>query len=313
MQPTRRSGARLMAKDVGPTTLRGDQGEMDNAKKCSACGKVGVFWQRDAELHCPSCGMSEFSSRAFVGASGTSGDSAVHESWHEPGGYKLPQAWMGYLGLIIFLAVIGFYAYQAYIVNMGNVYGDLQDRGAPHASAFSQAASIGIGATILTAAVPVGLLAMLHLTWTPKTRVAYSLRFAGWPCLFFSTQLGGPLAQALAGHSSRYMMDVGQTLKGLSVLSLVGAPIAFGLGWLISRLRSPSESSGATPFVAAATPAAGEPAPIPVAHASRSDLADSGGAADPATRLERLKQLLDRGAITQEDYTAKKREILEEL
>ena len=80
--------------------------------------------------------------------------------------------------------------------------------------------------------MPVALWALTHLTWAPKTRLAYALRFSLWPLILFSTQLGGPIARHMAGHASRYLMGLEQSFAHYVARSVWGAIFVFGICYL---------------------------------------------------------------------------------
>ncbi len=108
----------------------------------------------------------------------------------------------------------------------------------------SQASSIGVLAAVLSIAFPVAIWLLVMRPWRPENRVQYAARFAMWAVVGVSTAFGGPVARALMGHKSRYLMSVGQTLKGSILLVALGGAILFGIGWVRSASRFPPDADG---------------------------------------------------------------------
>lgn len=93
----------------------------------------------------------------------------------------------------------------------------------------------GIISILIGFAVPITLWFLILRPWKPTTRLQYSARFALWPMVILSFNLGGPISRALFGIQSSYLMSMGESLRGLFVLCVVAAPIFFAIGWWRSK------------------------------------------------------------------------------
>lgn len=232
------------------------------------------------------------------------GPEKLEASSPEPQGEGPQEArWLGLLGLVIAVAIVAYIAF-----------------GASGASAVSQSRAIGNKAGILAILIPAATWLLLHKTWRPSTRVAYAFRFSLWPLIVASSQLGGPLARSLSGIKSRFLMDLPQTLMAVGIVSIILALPFFGVGYLIGARRFPS--------------AAAPPPVVPHNLAARAVLESSSASSEeqlgnppmpapaspkapeerePTRIIKQLKELLDIGAISQEEFDAKKRELLDRL
>ena len=92
---------------------------------------------------------------------------------------------------------------------------------------------------VLIIAIPATLYWFVY-GWTPTTRMAFALRVACWPIVFLSMMLGGPLSRAISGQESRYLMSLPEALMGVTGLSVILAPIAFGIGYAMGKARFPA-------------------------------------------------------------------------
>lgn len=89
----------------------------------------------------------------------------------------------------------------------------------------------GITSIVLTAGIPLLLWLIILRSWKPQTRLMYSLRFSLWPMIFLSFNLGPAISREIFDIHSTYSHSLEDTLKGFIVLSLVSAPVFFGIGW----------------------------------------------------------------------------------
>ena len=89
----------------------------------------------------------------------------------------------------------------------------------------------GITSVVLAVAIPVVLWIVLLRPWKPRTRLMYALRFSLWPMIFWSLNLGPAISRELFEIHGIHARSLGDTLKGVFVLSLVSAPVFFGIGW----------------------------------------------------------------------------------
>lgn len=94
---------------------------------------------------------------------------------------------------------------------------------------------MGILSITFSILVPIVFWLLIKLLWKPKTRISYAFKFSIWPAIILSSQLGGPIARELTGFNSRHLMDITSTLMGISLISLLTAPIFFAIGYWVSR------------------------------------------------------------------------------
>jgi len=99
------------------------------------------------------------------------------------------------------------------------------------------ASIVGMTAVFLMFFLPILIWLLLRRFWTPKTRRGYALKFAFWPLIIFSSQLGGPMARAIFGIPSRYSMDMTSALQGVALLVFLTAPVFWGIGYFIARKK----------------------------------------------------------------------------
>lgn len=99
------------------------------------------------------------------------------------------------------------------------------------------ASNIGLMAVVLNVVIPLALWLLLRRLWSPTTRRGYAFKFSLWPMIFFSSQLGGPVAREFVGLHSAYSMSLGEALKGVIGLSVLLAPVFFGIGYLLARRK----------------------------------------------------------------------------
>ena len=91
-------------------------------------------------------------------------------------------------------------------------------------------------ATFLSFLIPFGIWYALR-SWKPETRKSYAAKFALWPFIFFSYELGSPLARAILGITHKYRLDLGESIPAIILLGALGAPFAFGIGYFIARKK----------------------------------------------------------------------------
>jgi hypothetical protein len=99
-----------------------------------------------------------------------------------------------------------------------------------HATAAAIASRIGLMAGIFSVAVPIVLYVVIFRLSPPDNAKSYAIRFGCWPFVFLSNFLGGPLARAVSGHTSRYLADFPSTLMAVLVLGGLLFPVFWGIG-----------------------------------------------------------------------------------
>lgn len=66
----------------------------------------------------------------------------------------------------------------------------------------------GITSVLIGIALPVVLWLIILRSWKPTSRLQHSARFALWPMVILSFNLGGPVSRALFGIHSSYLMGL---------------------------------------------------------------------------------------------------------
>ena len=112
-----------------------------------------------------------------------------------------------------------------------------------HATAAAIASRIGLMAGIFAVAVPMVLYLVIFRLSPPANAKAYAIRFGCWPLVFVSYVLGGPLARAVSGHTSRYLSDVPSTLMAVLMLGSLLFPIFWGIGRSRGKKKFPQQAS----------------------------------------------------------------------
>jgi fructose-specific phosphotransferase system IIC component len=112
-----------------------------------------------------------------------------------------------------------------------------------HATAAAIANRIGLMAGIFAVAVPMVLYLVIFRLSPPANAKAYAIRFGCWPLVFVSYVLGGPLARAVSGHTSRYLSDFPSTLMAVLMLGSLLFPIFWGIGRSRGKKKFPQQAS----------------------------------------------------------------------
>lgn len=99
----------------------------------------------------------------------------------------------------------------------------------------------GVTSVVLTIGIPVVLWIVILRPWKPKTRLTYSIRFSLWPMIFWSNNLGRAISRDIFDIHGAHVLGLGDALKGVVLLSLVSAPVFFGIGWWRGKNLSPME------------------------------------------------------------------------
>lgn len=103
--------------------------------------------------------------------------------------------------------------------------------------AFSQL--IGTLSAIAGFVFPVAIWALSRRFWKPKTRLSWALRFALWPTIIFSSQLGGPFVRMLFGlRTPLGRLSFGAACQGLVILGIVLGLLILPVGYLIARKKT---------------------------------------------------------------------------
>src|SRR5512147_2426014 len=100
---------------------------------------------------------------------------------------------------------------------------------------------IGLVGGTLTIAIPAFLWAVVLRPWRPRSRLACACRFALWPLVVLSFNLGVPLALQLLGLHATYGKSLGESLVFVFKASLVGGVFFFAIGWRWGRTFSKQE------------------------------------------------------------------------
>lgn len=169
---------------------------------------------------------------------------------------------------------------------------------------------VGLGAGFLAAAIPC-IVWFLRSWWRPSPR-NYAWRFSLWPLILSSSQLGGPLARWMADIPSRNGGGVADKFLGVFGVSVLLAPFAFGVGYLVSKMvwpeGAPSPAAAATPPDVQSAEAA-QPKVVTRSEARPDALSGK----DPLVLIAGLKKLFDEGAITREEFDCKRSELLRRI
>ena len=112
-----------------------------------------------------------------------------------------------------------------------------------HATAAAIASRIGLVAGIFSGAVPIALYVVIFRLSPPANAKAYAIRFGCWPLVFLSNFLGGPMARAVTGHTSRYLANFPSTLMAVIVLGGLLFPVFWGIGRGRGRKKFPQTIS----------------------------------------------------------------------
>ena len=112
-----------------------------------------------------------------------------------------------------------------------------------HATAAAIARRIGLLAGVFSVAIPIALYVAIFRLSPPANAKAYAIRHGCWPLVFFSNFLGGPIARAVSGHTSRYLANFPSTLMAVIVLGGLLFPVFWGIGRSRGRKKFPQEGS----------------------------------------------------------------------
>ena len=116
------------------------------------------------------------------------------------------------------------------------LWGIDRTQGLDHETAMPLAQTVGVLATTLSVAIPLGLWLVIRV-WKPQSRWGYGLRFGLWPAVFLSYVLGGPIGQAAVSVQAKSIQRLEKTSKGFVVLAVCMGLIFFVIGYIRANDR----------------------------------------------------------------------------
>jgi len=132
---------------------------------------------------------------------------------------------------------------SASLAALDTAYASTQSSGMSGEQARQQALEIGIVAGACSLLLPLSLWFLFIKPWKPATRLAWAAKFATWPGLLVSFQLGAAAGRELFSIRSPYLMDLSGAFQGWLGCTLILGALCIPIGYAVA----PGRFRGASP------------------------------------------------------------------